>query len=195
MWFILHSFVKYNNAITYGLSWSQSPWIPIWVLNRYVLDLFGMSSYPLRARSSWKEKRIFLMESERRVFKWIWNQDKHQIYPSIKWKDIFTYDENEKSLSSQPLLRNSKLYFSELLVMKDKRFILSWPILILTGILYLYSYVGNPLDKEFDSGLIAMLLALSNLIILFLFKKGNYFIKQIIGIILLWVFIGIYFLI
>ncbi len=79
--------------------------------------------------------------------------------------------------------------------MKDKRFILSWPILILTGILYLYSYVGNPLDKEFDSGLIAMLLALSNLIILFLFKKGNYFIKQIIGIILLWVFIGIYFLI
>jgi membrane protease YdiL (CAAX protease family) len=78
--------------------------------------------------------------------------------------------------------------------MKDKRLILSWPILILTGILSLYFYVGNPLDKEFDSGLIAMLLSLSNLIILFLFKKRNYFIKQIIGIILLLVFIGIYFL-
>lgn len=34
--------------------------------------------------------------------------------------------------------------------MKDKRLILSWPILILTGILSLYFYVGNPLDKEFD---------------------------------------------
>ena len=93
------------------------------------------------------------------------------------------------------MLRNSKLYFSELLVMKDKRFILSWPILILTGILYLYSYVGNPLDKEFDSGLIAMLLALSGVIILSLFKTRKYFIKQIIGIIIFLIFIGIYFLI
>jgi len=78
--------------------------------------------------------------------------------------------------------------------MKDKRFILSWPILILTGILYLYSYVGNPLDKEFDSGLIAMLLALSGVIILSLFKTRIFY-KQIIGIIIFLIFIGIYFLI
>lgn len=67
--------------------------------------------------------------------------------------------------------------------MKDKRLILSWPILILTGILYLYFYVGNPLDKEFDSGLIAMLLALSNLIILFLFlKSASKKLREVVGV-------------
>lgn len=77
--------------------------------------------------------------------------------------------------------------------MKDKRLVISCPILILTGILYLYFYVGNPLDKEFDSGLIAMLLALSGVIILSLLKTRKYFIKQIIGIIIFLIFIGIYF--
>ncbi len=78
--------------------------------------------------------------------------------------------------------------------MKDKRLIISWPILILTGISYLYIYVRNPLGKEFDSGLIAMIVAWCALIISFLFVKKE-FIRQITAITLLLIFIGIYFLV
>ena len=53
--------------------------------------------------------------------------------------------------------------------MKDKGLIISWPILILTGNSNLYIYVGKPLEKELDSGLVAMIVACSALIIYFFF--------------------------
>ncbi len=78
--------------------------------------------------------------------------------------------------------------------MKDKRLIISVPVLILVGILYLYIYVGDPLEKEFDKGLMAVILAVCLLITTLCFSKRE-FIRQIIAIILVLIFIGIYFLI
>ncbi|RNC64923.1 hypothetical protein D7D25_09950 [Proteiniphilum sp. X52] len=79
--------------------------------------------------------------------------------------------------------------------MKDKRILITFPLLIIIGILYLYFYVENPLEKVFDSGSIAMILVLSGIIVFLLYRKRSYFTKQIIGIILLLIFICIYFLI
>lgn len=67
--------------------------------------------------------------------------------------------------------------------MKDKRLIISVPVLILVGILYLYIYVGDPLEKEFDKGLMAVILAVCFLITTLCFSKRE-FIRQIIAIIL-----------
>ncbi len=78
--------------------------------------------------------------------------------------------------------------------MKDKRLIISVPILILVGILYLYIYVGDPLEKEFDKGLMAVILAVCFLITNLCSSKQE-FIRQVISIILVLIFIGIYFLI
>ena len=78
--------------------------------------------------------------------------------------------------------------------MKDKRLFVSYPILILVGILYLYFYVGNPLEKEFDKGSMAIIFATCVFLTALCFFKRE-FIRQIIAIILVLTFISIYFLI
>lgn len=77
--------------------------------------------------------------------------------------------------------------------MKDKRLIISWPVFILIILLYFYIYRRNPLDNEFDFGLINIILLILVLVINSLTKHE--FIRHIVTIIFVLIFIGIYFLI
>lgn len=76
--------------------------------------------------------------------------------------------------------------------MKDKRLIITYPLLILAGIFSLYVYIKNPHQKEFDKSSMAMILATCGLIISLLFKRE--FTRQIIIIIILAIYTSAYFL-
>ena len=78
--------------------------------------------------------------------------------------------------------------------MKDKRLIISVPILILVAVLHFYIYVRDPFDQEFDKGLMAVILTVC-LLIATIYSSKREFIRQIIAIILFLISISIYFLI
>lgn len=78
------------------------------------------------------------------------------------------------------------------MIMKYKNVLLSLKIIFFTlMLLYLYFFLRNPLNKEYDSGLIGIFIAIYGLINVIIFRN-HVILKFIFAIIGILIFIGIY---